>query len=275
MTSGVLYMLISNPQSAPRLCVSIWSLRKYYDGPIAIVANEATEDVVRKIADAFDAQVVMIDVPRYKRNGHFLLKPQMWKWTPFDRTVFMDSDTLVVANIDEMFTAVDRAPYFVTSFSNWRSNGRKISRRVEGMRGRSPMVDHLLDCQKRTPTVALNTGVLGWNADADGMYWWEFIVEAISLGTGNRPPWIADELAMQILFENTDYCLLGRRFNCSPLFDEDEKEPIVWHFHGRKHMRDERGKKIWYPAFCECEAENPAHIKAWARNYDKEITEYE
>jgi len=269
MNKGVLYLLINNPQSAPRLCVSLWSLRKHYDGPVTIIANEATEDVVRKIADGLDADVKMVEVDQHRKNGHFLDKPKMPEWSPYDQTVFLDCDTLIVAPINDLFVSLDANPLFVTQFSDWRSDGRKIRNRVLGLRKKSPLIDHLVDLQEQKPCAALNTGVVGWNRNAEGVLWWRAIVEALG------PIWIADELAMQVVFDLVPHELLGRRYNCSPIYDETEKNPVIWHFHGRKHMRHAKGRAIWLPAFLECEKENAAHIKSWGRGIDKEIDKHE
>ena len=281
MTAGVLY-LFSGMGAAERLVVSIHTLRQHYDGMVYVAC---TGDPEREIVAAIDDQlnVKTVSLPRIgNRNGHYVTKSTLPKWSPYDVTVFIDADTIVCKPIDRLFEEA-RKGLFVTQFvESWISTGRKMSSRISSA-AHKPDIDHRHEflsgwieaqCQEQLrikPTdaaeyPALNTGVLGWKKGHAALALWH----EVTIQIGNR--FMADELAMQLILPNVDATVLPEIWNASPLHGECKPEDVViWHFHGRKHVKKEQGRTLWWPAFESACAAKVAGIHRWAGKHDKTV----
>src|SRR5687767_15145988 len=100
MNVGVVYLL-TNPQLAARLVVSIYSLRKWYDGPVTVFTTRPeSHEIGQLLAD--DKRLVVdhrTTSEAEARNTHiaaYLTKPAVLAESPYERTIFLDADTLVV-----------------------------------------------------------------------------------------------------------------------------------------------------------------------------------
>ena len=281
---GVLY-LISGTKHLAVLVVSIFSLRKSgYDGPIHIaVGDDAAEEVVTLIAKDSYLQRLKGDErstfswnltwgrwqpPTGQRGDGYRQKCFMDSLSPFEKTVFLDADTIVRGSLDPLFTP---EPYGVTltQFSDWKSNGRKIPGRIKSWTDVAPGdVAEML--AKSYP--AINTGILSWRkspeADAFFQEWREL--------SAKKPVFIVDELAAQLIFWRHAVRVLGSRWNCSPIHDHSDSRgnAIIFHFHGKKHINREQGRAIWLPVYDECCRLGIASINKWTPAGDKRLREY-
>lgn len=111
MNRGVLYY-ISGDKLVEPLSVSLWSLRRFYRGPVAIAYSDNVASAMPLLESLFEVEVFqvpeLVQVPRGK----------VWRYdfrqvankcvvnlkSPYSRTVRLDVDTLVEAPIDELFT---------------------------------------------------------------------------------------------------------------------------------------------------------------------------
>jgi hypothetical protein len=132
---GVVYMLYGS-RHALQLVVSLWSLRRVYQGPVAILCahdgNDATSLRLKEAIDAdprIDATCIPFPfVTTAKRNNGYANKTLVHRLSPFQRSVFLDADTVIVRPFDELYPTEDEI--VLTQFCGWWSNGRKISRRI-------------------------------------------------------------------------------------------------------------------------------------------------
>jgi len=210
-------------------------------------------------------------------------------WTPYEESIFIDGDTVVVGSLDELFGH----PWTVTHFSDWQTFGRVITGRINKWRGLTPAIDELIEVQLRGMTVtkreakkikkrglqvlrdgdeylagfpALNTGVFAFQKGYHGLAWWNQVTIA---GAGRH--W-TDEIAAQLIYSHLPECrLLDDRFNCSPIYGIHKEDVRVWHTHGSKHMRRAQGKKVWIPAYWDAYNANVGGIQKWAGDHDKRV----
>ncbi len=295
-TRGVVYLL-SGPSVAERLAVSIFTLRRHWDGPVAILA---TSDEDQEVADLIAADpAANIEVRRFEpakvqsRHQAYIQKTLVPAHTPYDRTVFIDADTAIVGDFSELFNY----DFCITSYSDWQTKGRKIGNRCGWWYGRGKgriqideMVDRCLADEvvtvedgsgkvawrlalpgenvRTTGYPAINTGVLGFtkgNAFADR---WHKMTLA---GEGSH---MTDELGMQILYPFCTECeigLLDDRYNHSFVHGRHPNDVRIWHFHGQKHLKRPAGQAIWEPFFREAMAVNFGGLAKWAGRWDKWI----
>lgn len=203
--------------------------------------------------------------PSGQRGMAYAAKTWMDSLSHFERTLFIDADTLVVGDIWPIFQFGEYG-VTLTQFSSWLSSGRKIANRIR------PWMDLAPDDVRKMaaePLPAVNTGVIAFDR-SDGAA--AFFAEWKSL-TMKRPCFICDELSAQIIYHRHAVRVLDSRWNCSPIHDA-RKDAVIYHFHGRKHVNREQGRAIWLPAYDECCRLNIADINAWTPAGDKRLREY-
>lgn len=266
--SGVLFML-TGQKHANVLVVSIHSLRKSgYRGPVHIaVGDEAAQEIA--VHCFADERLAPLSYKRWKppsgfRNSGYLSKTWMDTLPPFERTVFLDADTMVVGDLAPLFE--HESPVVLTQFSSWLSNGRKISGRIRPWGDVAP--DDVREMSGNSYR-AVNTGVIAFDRSEASR---RFFAEWRTL-TQKKPVFICDELSAQLIYWRHAVVVLDSRYNCSPIHDRRE-DAVVYHFHGRKHVNREQGRKIWLPLYDECVRLNVARIAEWTPGSDRRLREF-
>ncbi len=264
MRRGVVYLFVGAVGYAERIAVSLYTLRRHWDGPILLMLDEKTEETGRQIADDLRIVADCIFVKPYTgcRHSNFVTKAMVTEWTPYDHTILLDGDTTVHGCLDELFDA----DLSITQFANWQSQGNIISGRLRKWEGRSPEINELLRRQLSHSWPAINTGVVGFRKDCSQARAWRELTIA---GAGTH--W-TDELAMQLLtgaMAPDQYVLLDDSWNCSPIYGLHKDKAKVWHYHGRKHLRKEQGRRLWEPIFREALKADIGGMQEWAGRGDK------
>lgn len=269
---GVVYLL-TGPSHAARLCVSITSLREHYTGPIMVYTTEPqSAEIGGSLAADERLQVTHHRFQRRYRgkNASFLMKLDLLEQAPYEQTVYLDADTLVVGSIDQLFEFGSRSQIVATQFSNWTSDRNPVQGRVE--RWRSLPVDEFLGFRwntlidsalQRHP--AVNGGVFGVRAGAELLSVWH------NLALLGRETFICDEIALQILLHHFPHRVLDCRWNCSPAFELQRQDVRIWHMHGEKHLKG-FARGLWWPRFLQCFDESIGAIQKWCPAGDKRLT---
>ncbi|MCP4540272.1 MAG: hypothetical protein GY832_24295 [Chloroflexi bacterium] len=266
MTQGICYLFSGNAV-AERLMVSIHSLRDHWQGPVSVLATvDDCEEIAKRAADDLSIDVIRVKPLSSGRNSSYLNKSMVPAWTPYDETLFIDADTLIVGgDLNDLFGH----QLTITQFSDWQSQGRRIAKRINGFRGKTPAIDALIDEQLAVSYPAINTGVFCFRKNHLPLAKWASITVAAA-GT-----FISDEIAMQLLQadmeEGEDYRVIDDRWNCSPTFGTHKDEAKIWHFHGDKHIKKPQGRELWLPAFERTKTANIGGLAEWAGKYDKYV----
>lgn len=275
LTRGVVYLL-TGVSHAVRLVVSLWSLRRFYSGPITLLTTQKESHAIgsRCAADArlgIDHRVIR--APKLKRNHSFLTKASYCLDAPYQANVHLDCDTLVTGDIEPLFDVGPEQPLIVTQFSDWSTAKPVIRKRIEAWRELSQdkmsqeryteIIEKSLESQP-----AINTGVFGYYHRAPILPRWK---EWTWVG---RKTFICDEIALQILLPQFAHRTLDCRFNCSPVYRSNQEDVRVWHFHGKKHLRKELARQLWLPAYEEVCALNLAGILEWTPSKDQRLARF-
>ena len=247
-----------------RLLISIKSLRKYYDGPITIFLENSDLSKFKDFLDKYDVSIYEVDPE--KLDSSYVRKIAISKLSPYDETVFIDADTLVVGKIDEIFDSIKDHDLSVTQFCNWSSSGRAIGRRIKGF-AKYISEDTLQKALSYGP--AVNTGIYGFPKNSPIFNEW---LELAKMGQSSGL-YIPDEIACQILLHKYKTKILDSKFNVSVKFGMNDIDKRVIHFHGRKHCRKFPLAELWLKAFVDFlrnkEADISEHI-----NYDNNLRKF-
>lgn len=272
MTQGFMYMLVGL-KHASVLAVSIRSLREHWDGPILLVAGcPSSEELCHKIRDATDGEVLIEvwNAPTRKtmegaaKGIQYANKTLMHHFSPFEKTIFLDADTMVLGPPTQLFPKDDEV--HVTQFANWVTNESPVRGRIEGWRQWSSSVAMM----QANPIPAINTGVIGFSRTSRKFF------EAWQTLTHKNLCFICDEIACQLMFHKHPHEVHDDRWNWSPNHSPRalEDDVRIAHFHGKKHMKVERARALWWPAYVRAYAENFAEIQTWSPGSDRRLRQW-
>lgn len=264
-TRNVIYFN-SGTKCILRLVVSIHSLRKHYDGPITIFSdgNESTS-LLKKVFDIEQFSVHKVYVQNVDfpielegKNNVYLKKTSLNNYVTNDLNVFIDADTIVRSNIDELFELTNEHDFVVPQFYNWTTKTRSIAKRINGWSQYYPdLIEDALNYGK-----AVNCGVFAFKKDTDFIKNW---CQAIIPGRNN---FIPDETGMQVILHKYKHHVCDQKYNVSCKFsDPHDPNAVVIHYHGRKHCRlDDKGNllyggELWIKEYEETVEENYLNIK--------------
>lgn len=253
-------MLIGS-RHAPLLAVSIHSLRQHYDGPIAILVGDDTgERYAQKITEA---RTIRFSFEGGQRGSVYAAKIKMFDLSPFDRTVFLDADTVVCGDFSEMCPEGNEVK--LTQFSDWKTTGKRMTGRLLGWKDACPL---LVARAVGNSYPAINTGVIGFSKGSGKFFkaWRETCAKNISF--------ICDELAAQLVYPDFQHRVMPERLNFCPIHSRTEDARII-HFHGgcqKVHQKPEY-RKLWRPAWEQAAAERFAGVDEWGPEIDPMLRE--
>lgn len=242
MSRGVVYFN-KGGKCVVRMIVSIYSLRKYYSGSITcIICGEQPEGFIKVLQDL---NVDILDIPD---EGLYplVVKSKLWRYSPYDTTLFIDADTVIVNNIDLVFPIIEKYGFCVYRFADWVNTGSHMSNRINAMTSICPeYVKPTFDYK-----YAINTGVVGWSKN--GLHFlseWEELTQKTY--DNNVLRIIVDEIVCQMLLHKHKHFLLGSEYGISIKYGKIPDNPIIYHFHGRKHVSIYERSKIWRQEYWE------------------------
>lgn len=255
--NGVLYFN-SGTKLLPRLLVSIYSLKKVYDDHLSIVCIE-DNDCIKNISKHFNINLIIIEQKLFIKHHYWFEKSRVHKYTPYINTIFLDSDTIVLKNFNELFLEIEKYDFIVPQFSNWVTNGTKITKRLHQWRDTNP--DLVTECvNRKEPSV--NVGVFGFNKDSTLMRdWFDFTIT-------HPKAHLPEETSCQLLLSNHNSQIISNKYNASCKFDIIDNDTKIIHYHGRKHCAIENDKvkyngDIWIKEWLKVYDENICDVQNW------------
>lgn len=235
-----------------RLIVCLRSLRKHYSGNLTVFLDGAHDpSLVKSIVKNFNANVVRTNFPDEDRA--LLRKMESCLESPYDLTIFLDSDTIILGDISELFEMAKGKDLVVTHFAGWKSDGRTITKRINRFASYKP--EYIEQAKNFGP--ALNTGVFAWQKNSKIFKEW---LDLTKWGFQNKV-FIADEIACQLLAPRYNCYVADKKYNVSVLHDHDTEQPVIIHFHGKKHCIEAEKSKFWLQEFIEAVKDNVCDIK--------------
>jgi len=272
---------MSWPAHLPYLVVSLDSLRNHWDGEVVVYAWEKSMDIVRQIAkdERLNIEPIEWKPDRIGRNDQFECKIQIAQSMKCDVGLYLDADTMIQGDLNELFDCAKDYGFVATQFNDWTTHSRLIPGRIAGLQ-KFPEIDQeavkeLID----NPYPSVNGGIWSFKPSSPVLpLWYEWTCVA-------REIFISDEVVlhvMRVMFRKDGEfnTLVGGAYNCSCKFqpkDLKDEDVIIRHFHGNcntKWSKSPRGVKMWYPHFYRCLRSNVGNMKNWIgeirnKNMDK------
>lgn len=282
MDRGVTYMLVGAKHGV-QLAISLWSLRSYYDGPVAlIVGNDAAQEIAERLCQDPRAQPIEMirwDAPVGGGKGlQHCNKTHIHRLSPFEEWVFLDCDTLVTGGINQLFPREGTEEIVLTHFANWRSNDDKIKRRTEKYR---ELVPTLVARSHGNGYPAINTGTFGMSRRS------RKYVRSWKRLSHRMPTFMCDELVAQLIFLDFPHRVLDERWNCCPVYSlprfgpdtERFNDVRIWHGHGWKFIKRKAGREhqptagnqIWLPWYDDAVRQNFGGLADWTPGADGKL----
>ena len=235
MTKGVIYFN-RGTKCMVRLLVSLHSLRKHYSGDVSVIQVGEPEAWFVKVVKSLNATIV--DMPD-NNSSSLSFKGSLWRYSPYDLTMFLDSDTIVFNKIDDYFKLIEENDFVTGGFANWKTTGGTISKRIKQWSSvASDLIDDAISFGK-----AVNTGVNGWKKGASILSEWERLCQ---LGYEGRCTLrVLDGVACQILLPQHRCHVADTKWGESVKYGKLNDETVIVHYHGSKHAGDREANYIW------------------------------
>jgi hypothetical protein len=256
---------------AARLAVAVWTLRKHYTGPLAIISDgQESHDVCRHFAaDArLGVQLLECDFNVKKdKNHHYLSKCRLHDYTPYDVSLYIDADVVVRGDLTPMLAVAAEHEFAVPQFCDWKSSTPVIRRRLLDWRKIRPR--DMRPALEYGP--AINTGVFAFRRDST------FMADWFKIARRGRKFFIPDEVSCQLVLWRYPHKVVEHFYNGSCRFDDCLSPEIrLIHYHGRKHIREGMPfhGKVWIDTYQEVERENVADINSWKPAGDRRLAAY-
>lgn len=278
-TKGII-MFNRGPNMLVRILVTLYSLRKHYSGNVTFYVeppcpcpNELDEALkyfgcnIVHLEERHDFKTLIRKTSLFGSLGT----------ANYDKTLWLDSDVVVVGSLDGMFDLLDNADLVIPHFAHWWSDGHLMSKRVKRFQG---LIDqkYIDEALKHHP--AINTGVVGFKNSEKWRKFVDNVWVPLSDQGANKHIFIADEVGLQVLMPSLSehdikFCLAPSGYNVSVLHDHDQsKELYAIHMHGDKHVLDTKNSQYWKDTFKEMCDSNIANINSFLQYSDKRLKAY-
>jgi hypothetical protein len=262
--SGIIYYNKGN-SCIVRLIVSLNSLRKHYSGQVTVfLEGKGLESLAKNLKDKFRVNIIYDnndDTTTYVRAVEICMK------SPYNQTIWLDSDTLVLDKIDEIFNNIENKDLVIANFAGWHSYGNKIKKRINNFKNISD-ARTLDDAIKYGP--AINCGVYGFSKNSKMFEEW---LKLSKMGEQHKV-FIPDEVACQILLPKYQVHILPPNFNVSVRYGKEVLDKKIIHYHGRKHCRNFELAELWLQEFVLLlEESNVCDIANYIQ-YDRQLSKF-
>jgi hypothetical protein len=253
-----------------RLVCSLNSLRRFYDGPVNLYLEGYGKEECKIIADYYKVNIIEVDFGEMYSRKVYLNACLVSKKSEFDNSVWIDADTLILNNFDNLFKLAEENDFVISQLSDWKTNKGVIAKRILGWNKfySKDIIDTALNFGP-----AINCGVFAFNRRS------ELVRDWFDFAEKGKSQMIPDEVGCQIMLPRYKHKIIGNEYNVSCKHGVVNENSKIIHYHGRKHCRIENGKFIynsdlWYKEFNKIRkmkvVEENIQYDRQLRNYIKE-----
>lgn len=287
-SQGIIYQL-SGPFTAELLVVSLASLRSSYDGPVTVFCTQDVQQIAEQIgADArLNVQLAPTILPRggYQcfdceelavcpkcqqtiemRRPHWICKCFNYLLSPYDQTIYLDSDTVVLDDPSPLFTD----GFTVARCADLRivdehQYPRSVRRQFRKFRQFSPILERMIDRCYQTNNYIINNGMLAFGRNHPMLR----EIHHLCVGLGSQK--MHDEIAIQLIAPDYELNWVDGRWNALVAYETLWEERKIAHYHHKYYAQMERGSSSWLPYLEYAVQQDFAGISKWRGRYNHYI----
>ncbi len=224
-----------------RMLVCLHSLRKWWSGGITVFLEGPHPPQFISMLKQWHVRIVETSNPA---SGPYIRKVEVCLESPYERTLWLDSDTIVCGPIDEIMDELDNYEVVTPHFAGWWADGRTIRRRIRGYEGKCPQ-DWIEQAIGRYP--AVNMGVFAVRRGASFLQPWL----ELSRKGDHKVVRLPEEIAFQILYPRYPVGIISPKFGASVKHDPGTSDIRIVHYHGQKHVHPFELCQHWKQHFHE------------------------
>lgn len=272
-TQGIM-MFNRGDKMVVQALVSLYSLRKYYNGDITFYVEDDYPHELDQALKYFGCNIVHLE----KRHDLTTLvrKSSLFENPPYDKTLWIDLDTVIVGKVDEMFDYLNNADLCIPDWCGWTNNGGSMSKRLRRFKG--IVEDRFLE-EALKPHASINTGVVALRRSPKLSEFIKDVTELANKGAQARI-FIPDETAMGLLIPSIaewglKFHLAPTDYNVSVLHDHGmSKDQRIIHFHGGKSVLNVPKCELFKATLKEMCNSNITNINGFLKYADKRLGQY-
>ena len=255
-----------------RLIVSLYSLRKVYDGNLSLLTSGEDEPEYDIISKTFNLNIIKNKhIASEGENRVYLEKCLTHLNTPYDTTIWLDADTIILKDPSEdLWRNAEENEFAISQFSTWTTQGGRIGKRIRSWEKIYP--EYIEEAIKFGS--AINCGVISFQKTSKLMMdWYELAIKG-------RYNFIPDESCCQLILHRYPHIILDDKYNTSCKYSKIHEDTFVIHYHGRKHCRlDENNNPIynadiWLKYYNECIELNICDIQNLVNTSDRMLKRF-
>jgi len=238
MNNGIIY-LNAGTKMLPRLLVSIFSLRKYYTDKISIIQiGDIGLDILDLIQEKLACEIIYIPQELRIKHSYWFEKARLHHYTKYDNNLFLDSDTLILNPITELFDMIKEHEFIVPQFAHWTTANKKIQKRLSHWKDFEPQ---LFDKAISSRMPSINVGVYGFIKTSELMAnWFDLTIKNVRAS-------LPEESTCHLLLNKYPSKIIDSIYNYSCKHDKKHiKTAKIIHYHGRKHCRKDQNNNYIY-----------------------------
>lgn len=269
--NGVVYQLTGS-RLAVHCAVSLWTLRQHYRGPATIFASEDCLPIATWLAsdNRLNVDIQETELLNDCHRENFIAKTWTYLESPYDHSVYLDADTVVMGKLDELFQ-YDFAVCQIADYTI-RKNvrcARQYLRYLEHYKKLGPIYTAMRQRAVAEDVPVLNNGMLAFAKSHPVL--WEMHHIAMA---GRHYQLLGDNLALQIMLpHHKDITILDDKWNRCIAYSSDLETARVVHFHGQRWRTRRSSRKLWYQYLMNTIQHNVGDIQRWGRRYNSIVRE--
>lgn len=267
MTSGVIYQL-SGTQSSELCVVSLWSLRQHYSGPVTVFITDDCKRIARLIRG--DKRLRVDLAPMSLHGGmrpHWVAKTFTYLQSPYDYSIYLDSDTVVLSDPKFLFGHLTVAKCNEMRVLDDHRYARSVRRQMSKFKNvHGPIMDQMVDHVYKANRFVVNCGMVAF-AREHPILW-----ELHHLCIGLKDEKMHDEAAIQLcLPHHNDVRYVDGAWNSLVAYDDHWEDRKIAHYHHKHFANIDRGRETWMHHLHAAMQANAAGIREWAGQYNRVV----
>jgi hypothetical protein len=267
MKTGILYQL-SGLWTAELCVISLYSLRKHYAGPITLFVTDDCLEVADAVRQDKRLRVDLqrTELPRGGRRPHWVAKTFTYIQTPYDYSLYIDSDTIVLADPSCLFGHLVLPKCADLRILDDHQYPKSVRAQFRKFREHGPVMSGMIDRCYKANRYVVNNGVFGFAKDHPLLY------ELHHLCIGLRDEQMHDEIAMQLCLPRyDDVRWVEGQWNALVAYEKQWDDRKIAHYHHKYYAKLKRGRETWTPHLLEAMDQNIAGLRDWAGKHNPHV----